>query len=730
MDIRGGSAQQLIIVGFVGVLLAACGGGGGSGNGGTPPPPAADTQAPTAKIYFPTEQALTTAERITVTGSATDPQGNTISSVMVNGSDATSSDAFATWTASVVLQPGENTITVETADDQGNSDASATSITVINEVVLLNPRDIVTDSAGSRALLVDDALRAVIAVDLTTGQRSTISGNGVGGGASFSAPASIALDSANNRAFVTDGSLVIEVDLASGDRSQFADISPVKTGGTQALDIALDESNNRLLIVDLVVDINTAVDGVIAVSLVDGAASDFSSANLGSGAAFNAPVNIVIDTTGNRALVTDSAGSEAAVIEVDLVDGSRNTIASTSIGTGTNLEAPLGITLSSDGRALVTDLGNGAVPPMIVAIDLTSLQRTVVSGGDGATGSGTILGRPIAIAADSANNRSLVLDSVVLAVFRVDETSGNRETVSSSGAGNGTVFEGPIDIEFDAANDRALVTDNGTNTNTRAIYTVNLDTGERTILSDNNTGTGPDLEFPFGLAVDDTEAFVTDIDAVSVFSVDLASGNRTLLTSDFGASTKSPQGIALDSSSNTLYLTVVERNATSGRVEGSELFSLPTSSPTATPFTLSGVGANLNFAQSVAVDSDAGTAFVADTLTDELFAVTLAGGATSSQGRITNTIPEEGLVPFQDLTLMGGQAVLVDSLLASVVAIDNSTGDRIIISGDTTGDGVALQGPSGVAYAPDRNVLLVVDRLSFAVFAVEPTSGDRVIISR
>ncbi|MGI9295577.1 MAG: cadherin-like beta sandwich domain-containing protein, partial [Pseudomonadales bacterium] len=264
MEIRSGSARHLMIIGFVGTLLAACGGGGGSNN--SPPPPAPDTQAPTAKINFPTAQALTTADSITVTGTAADPEGNTISSVTVNGAAATSTNGFANWAATVSLTAGDNTITVETADDQGNSEASAASITIKNEVALLNPNDIALDSAASRALLVDEVLRAVIAVDLGTGQRSVVSGVEQGSGTVFNTPSTIALDSTNNRVLVGDGTQILAVSLATGDRSVFTDLG----AGNQALDLTLDENNSRVLVV--------TTSGVLTVPSTGGSSSDFSSA--------------------------------------------------------------------------------------------------------------------------------------------------------------------------------------------------------------------------------------------------------------------------------------------------------------------------------------------------------------------------------------------------------------------------------------------------------------------
>ena len=64
----------------------------------------------------------------------------------------------------------------------------------------------------------------------------------------------------------------------------------------------------------------------------------------------------------------------------------------------------------------------------------------------------------------------------------------------------------PFGIGLDAPGGRALVSDIGRG----AIVAVDLATGERTILSDSTTGTGPVFQFPTGIAVDGTRVLVVD----------------------------------------------------------------------------------------------------------------------------------------------------------------------------------------------------------------------------
>lgn len=720
MKNRSGTGRKLIIVSFIVTLLTACGGGGGSSND-TPPPVTADTQAPTAKINFPTSQALTTADSITVTGTAVDAQSSAITSVTVNDVAATSDNDFASWRAVVALTAGSNTITVATTDAQGNTSASADSIEIKNEVALLSPSDVEVDANGNRVLLVDTALRALIAVDLTSGVRSILSDDANGTGtASFSAPTGVIVDSANGRALVADGANIIAVDLTSGDRSVLVTLAPAAI----AQDIAIDEGG-RLLITTFIPGDGTSspIYKLQTASLTGGPAS---AADFTPAVTFGGDSSIVVD--GSRALVASANGT---VTSVDLANGASSPIASTGDNLGDDLVAPLDITLSADGTEAFVAEG-GTAQPVIVAIELSTGARTVASGAN--VGSGGDIFLPEAIATDSAANRSIVLDPILNALLTVAE-NGDRAILTSADVAGGPAFDGPFNIEYDASNDRALVTDfDGINGDLAAVFTVNLDNGDRSILSGAGTGTGPAFQSLVNLAIDDSKVFVTDIDAQSVFSVDLADGSRTPLVTSFGAS-RSPLGIDVDTSSNTLFVSVIVADATSAPIS-SELFSLATTGTTATQVSLNGTG--LRFAQNLSIDSTTGTAYIVDTrlggtdtIADQLLAVTLAGGATSSLGSIEgNTAQQENEIPTQDITLMGNEVVVVDSFQGAMFAIDRETNVKRDISNGTIGKGVALQGPTGVSYDSSRDILLVSDRSSFAVFAVEPNSGDRIIISR
>ena len=90
-----------------------------------------DASTPVVAITSPANNTTTTANSIMVTGTASDTI-SPLTGIMVNGVAATTSDAFATWTASVPLTPGANTITVnstDSADQGGNTGTASINVT-------------------------------------------------------------------------------------------------------------------------------------------------------------------------------------------------------------------------------------------------------------------------------------------------------------------------------------------------------------------------------------------------------------------------------------------------------------------------------------------------------------------------------------------------------------------------------------------------------------------------
>jgi DNA-binding beta-propeller fold protein YncE len=164
---------------------------------------------------------------------------------------------------------------------------------------------------------------------------------------------------------------------------------------------------------------------------------------------------------------------------------------------------------------------------------------------------------PRGIALDSANNRTLMVDSIPpsqATVVTVNSSTGDHATLSDNATGIGPDFLFPRGIALDSANNRALVVDSIPPL-LNAVVAVDFSTGERTILSDSVTGMGPNFLSPRGIALDsaNNRALVVDASLAAGVAVDLSPGDRTILSESVtgtGPPFLAQQGIALDRANN------------------------------------------------------------------------------------------------------------------------------------------------------------------------------------
>lgn len=416
--------------------------------------------------------------------------------------------------------------------------------------------DMELDSANNRMLFVranqTNLRRAgVFAIDLTTGTRSFISDNtNMGAGVDFASPSSLSLDSANNRALVTEfGSRVLAVNLTSGDRTVISD-SSTGTGSLPTFRFSvLDTAANRLLIGDFT--------SVLSVALDTGDRAIISDATTGSGDAFCSLRNIVADIANNRVIALSSCTTDPLfVISVALDSGDRNILYATAqSGGGIEMSIPEHITLDAErNQLLVTDSGFA----QLLAIDLDTGVRREVSAANTPVGAGPALNNLEGLGVDTANNRVIIAESFPAAIFSVDLLSGDRSIISDDTIGQGPllhdrVYRGVLDI----GNNRMFVLDEETQIPEQRLLTVDLSSGDRSILSDASIGAGPDLIVDRGSAYDaaNNRLFISSDDVV--MQVDASSGDRSIIASaaiGSGINLVSAQDIVIDSDNNRLLI--------------------------------------------------------------------------------------------------------------------------------------------------------------------------------
>lgn len=382
---------------------------------------------PLATVSFPPLNSFSNSGAVTVTGTAIDAKSNVVS-VSVNGVDATSNDAFATWrVVRVPLTAGEaNILTVRTLDSRGFEDQRAAEV-VVNVAPDVTGNAVTFGDAYALALseqlayVLDFDNDEIVEVNLDTGGTSIVSDAVTGGGAQLAGPDGIAL--INNGAFalvsnfVTDE--ILSVNLADGSRSRLSSAS----SGIGAGPTLFGPSGIEIIDSTLAVVSNFAADDVMTVNLVNGDRAVLSGeGTLGAGPGFFQPDGIALDRVNDRIVVTDALRD--AVFTVDLATGDRTIISdNTSTGVGPVFVNPVGIVIDGSGNsAIVADRD----AHRLVAVDLVTGNREILSESVSNTGVGPTFEFPTGVAYDALNNR-LVVSGQNLVV--VEPGSGDRVIV-------------------------------------------------------------------------------------------------------------------------------------------------------------------------------------------------------------------------------------------------------------------------------------------------------------
>jgi hypothetical protein len=208
-------------------------------------------------------------------------------------------------------------------------------------------------------------------------------------------------------------------------------------------------------------------------------------------------------------------------------DGTRSTVSENAAPAGApNFNGPGPVVFDADGDLLMTN-GNA-----LLRVDPDTGVRTTIS--SASVGSGPAFGGPWGLAIEPGGD-ILVINSGNESVLRVNPTSGDRTVVSSNDHGTGPTFVDPFGIAIEADGD-LLVLDEFAPDGEGGVIRIDPVTGDRTAVSSNAIGTGPDFDDPFSLALEAdgdilVANFVGDGPERTVLRVDPVSGDRETVTS-------------------------------------------------------------------------------------------------------------------------------------------------------------------------------------------------------
>jgi len=353
------------------------------------------------------------------------------------------------------------------------------------------------------------------------------------------------------------------------------------------------------------------------------------------------------------------------------------------------------------------------------------------------------MGRARALTFDKGNNRllsggTLDLDgagTIAFALFAIDPITGDRSVISDDITFNDPelTLTQPFRIAVDNVNDRALVYvwktfESPVDRRTGAVVAVNLTDGTRTLISDVDAGTGPQLTGSLGVTLnpfDNTQLFSAEPAKEQIIVTDLTSGNRSTLLS--GSMLGSPFGLAPDSINNVLY-SAGNRGVYSIGLEDAKLTTL-------SDFSVSH-GPVISSAQRFVTDEKKKRAIIIDREIRTLFSISLTRGkrkivSNDMRGAGENFIfpsqvqwDEEGKRAFVTDIALDANSDGVFSGPTVIRQVDMNTGDRnLLISSDNAECGT----PLGQVWDTQNNRLLVINTQE--IVRVEPNSGTCSLIT-
>ncbi|MDG2473570.1 MAG: hypothetical protein P8M71_10735 [Pseudomonadales bacterium] len=473
------------------IMLVAC---GGSDNKKREP-----AYAPLVGITFPPAIATTTSDSLTVHAIALG-LSNPLTTVAASLNDvAVDPPALPNakhryqFDITSMTVGSQNTIKV-TASDANISQSTTHGVTYGASWMV--ERGVQYDAINDRALVVDAAKKAILAINLTTGEKNELSSLDVGSGANLAVPEDMALDGSDS-VWVVDSGLqqLVKINLSNGQRSAFYDggQSDSENKFNQPIAVALNGDATTPATIAFVLDVKNKK--IHQINLTDG--TDAGDPLLFSDSVLNLnlvlPRDLVYDAINDRLLVTDRGIN--SLVAISMSGGSEISRAILSGPVTPDIEIPFlavqNISLNADNtKAYISDAGRAA----IIEVDLNDGGRTLLADEDEVGGDDTVI-RPAntdnSFASPSAltigpNNQLLVVDNSlgVMAKVATEDSSGDLDYKGQRdyvAAGATTPAEGDT-----AATLTALAADHlmgrlsglASNANQSVLYTIDRDLGE------------------------------------------------------------------------------------------------------------------------------------------------------------------------------------------------------------------------------------------------------------
>jgi len=399
--------------------------------------------------------------------------------------------------------------------DLNSGNRSTASSENANQIPLTSVTNITISSDGSFAWVSDTKQKHIISINLSTGSRQILSGSTIGSGLNLESPKSLVFDNERNRLLVADTTLniVFSVDVQTGNRDYF--ISN-RFGHGPIIDSpvaikAVSEQSAYL--------IDKTSNNLVEVNLDNGNRTLISSGNdstQGSGPLFDTATGLTIDMSTETGWVVDRV--LGAIFEIDLSSGDRSILTTETKLGATQYKLPTAID-TYENQLYISD------------IYLDKIQQTNSFSGDTTIAldrqlsNGTKLEKTISIDIDSSGQILYGIDTNLKYLYQMNLVTGESTVISSATRGSGISFSSPVSIQVDD-NLTAYVADSAHN----AILRIDLTNGNRTIASNQITGSGPVFKKLGAISFVEGSQMLLAIDTSekAIFSVNLLNGDRSI----------------------------------------------------------------------------------------------------------------------------------------------------------------------------------------------------------
>jgi|GEM_PF-3180929 len=310
------------------------------------------------------------------------------------------------------------------------------------KAVTLNTGDLLGADAG---------VSAIVQITAGSGNRSTVTGNGVGAGVTIQKPCSVACAPDGSVFYLEAGASVtkgvVAVDVATGLRTLVSGgLSGSGTAFVQPGSMCWDKSTGTLLVVDLGTSSSTC--GILRVNPLTGARVFVTGNGAGSGAAISVPKFVTCAPNG-LIYYFETAGANAnRIMSCNPLTGVRavvcgGTIVNGVIGVGANFTAVNSLCWDpSTGTLVVGDAGVlNVVAAGILRVNVSTGACAVISGGLLNIGSGPLLSAPACVIGSALGTVYCVETTLLGGVESLLTVTGNglRDILSGlvDGVGNG-----------------------------------------------------------------------------------------------------------------------------------------------------------------------------------------------------------------------------------------------------------------------------------------------------